>query len=91
MYVLDPSEKALLPQKIAEEPDEEPVDPRSFFWEEAVERGRYLSGYERMYTQICVFGPDGDHVAMAPDCPHFDQEDEMGKITAKGWTVQSGN
>ena len=92
MYVLDPDEKALLPQRTMDELEEQEVkDPRDAFWEEAVERGRHISGYERLYTQRCVFGDDGDHIAMAPDCPHFNQEDEMGKITARGWTVQSGN
>ena len=91
MYVLDPDDKALLPFRKAAEEEEPPPDPREKFWEEAVERGRHVGMPERLYTQVCRFGPNGLHISMAPDCPHFDQEDETGKITAQGWTVQSGN
>lgn len=87
-YVNDPSELALLPELVSDIPVEAVRDYHEFFYDEAVERGRYTSDYERAYTQVCRFDENGDHVMMAKDCPHFEAEDEMGKVIRKGWTVQ---
>jgi hypothetical protein len=87
-YVNDPSELALLPELVSDIPVEEPRDYHEFFWDEAVERGRYASGYERAYTQVCRFDDNGEHITMAKDCPHFELEDETGKMIREGWTVQ---
>jgi hypothetical protein len=90
-WVEDPWEKTL-PPKLAEieNLDEEPSDPKEKFWEEAVERGSYVGPPQRLYTEVCRFGPDGEHTSMAKNCPHFEYEDEMGKNIRKGWTSQGG-
>jgi hypothetical protein len=90
-FYYDPWEK-ILPPKLEEapDPDEPPPDPKDKFWEEAVERGTHIGPPQRLYTQVCRFGPDGEHTSMAKDCPHFNYEDETGKNIRKGWTVQGG-
>jgi hypothetical protein len=90
MYGYDPFELAQPPELIKEEPEEEIRDYHDLFWEEAIERGRYVSGDEFLHTQICRFNKDGEHITMAKDCPHFNIDDEEGKRIKPGWTVQSG-
>lgn len=88
MFVNDPSELALPPKQISVVELEEPRDYHEFFWEEAIERGRYTGRPDRGYTQVCRLDSHGEHVTMARDCPHFDLEDEMGRRINPGWTVQ---
>lgn len=92
MYINDPSEKAHLPVKVsAGGLEEEEVRPASeFFWDDVTPGGKYLPPEFPIHAshQVCVFGPDGSHTYMGKDCPHFEIEDEMGKVTATGWTVQ---
>lgn len=90
-YVYDPIALVQHPTiKQAEGLPDEPRDYHEFFWEEAIERGRHVQGRERLYTEVCRFDENGDHTVMAKNCPHFDSEDEEGKITRPGWTVQNG-
>jgi hypothetical protein len=90
MYLEDPWDKILAPFKLPEEQEPDPrMDPVSVFWEEAASTfaGKDVSPRERLHAQVCRF-ENGLHTQMAKDCPHFDTEDELGKITAKGWTSQ---
>lgn len=91
MYLHDPVALVQHPTlaETEEEVFEEPRDYHEFFWDEAVQRGRSISGIsERLYTQVCKFDEDGNHTVMARNCPHFDLEDEEGKRIQRGWTAQ---
>lgn len=90
MWVNDPSEKALVPERFDEIADDEPRDYHEFFWDEGIQRGRFVSWQPRIHTQVCRFDGNGGHVSMAQDCPHFEVEDEMGRNIPSNWTVQSG-
>ena len=90
MYLEDPFDKAFAPVNLPEEQEPDPrMDPASVFWEEAASTlaGKEIGYPERLYTQVCRF-KDGIHTQMADACPHFNEADELGKITAKGWTSQ---
>lgn len=91
MYVNDPIELTELPViKDAEISFEEAPDPETEFWEEAYPSlaGQEVEYHQGFYTQICRFGSDGIHIAMAKDCPHFNSVDQEGLRIQPGWTVQ---
>jgi len=92
-YVNDPSELALLPEKISVVEEEEPRDYHEFFYDDIpAEGGRYAGSPEMLYTEVtCHFNELGEHIYMSPKCPHFDMEDEEGRRVNPSWTVQSGN
>lgn len=93
MYINDPFDK-MIPPKLenSEEIDleEGPRDYHEFFWDEAIERGRYIERApgKTLYTEICRFDSQGNHLTMAKNCPHFDPEDEEGRKIRTDWTVQ---
>lgn len=69
--------------------DDEPVDYHDRFWDDVGPGGRNV-GYEvPIYTQVCRFDFEGNHVEMAKDCSHYDAVDEEGPRIVPGWTVQS--
>jgi len=90
MYINDPFDKAIPPSLEEVILDDEPRDYHEYFWDEYVERGQRVSRKQKLYTQVCRFDQNGDHITMAKDCPHFDAEDEEGRRIRPGWTVQSG-
>lgn len=81
-----------LPQREQEEIDyEEPKDPESEFWEEAVNAvsGGYNAGYHQgFHVDVCHFDEAGEHTHIAENCPHFDSADEEGPRIRQGWTIQ---
>lgn len=92
MYLIDPFDK-IFPPALEQAPEEfledEPRDYHEFFWDEAVERGHHVDPRGKtLYTEICRFDQDGNHITMAKHCPHFDPEDEEGRKIRTGWTVQ---
>lgn len=92
-YVNDPSEKALLPTILVPEEDllEEPRDYHEFFGDDLpaqIVEPKFAGSPYQPYTQVCRFNEDGEHTAMAYNCPHFDMEDETGRRIVDGWTVQ---
>ena len=92
MYVNEPSELALLPELKEEIDFEEPRDYHEFFWDDQPgDPGKYAAWHRGIHTQVCRFDPEGNHVTMARDCPHFELEDEEGKRIQEGWTVQWQN
>jgi hypothetical protein len=91
VYVNDPSDLALLPEVKQDIILEEPRDYHEFFYDDQPPHSRRFSEDHRgIYTQICRFDQEGNHVTMAKDCPHFVQSDEEGQKIQKGWTAQVG-
>jgi hypothetical protein len=90
-YVNDPFELTLEPTLEDKGMEfEEPRDYHEFFHDDRPAPGSYFASREYgIQTQVCRFDSSGDHVTMAKDCPHFNAEDEEGKVIRKGWTVQS--
>lgn len=90
-YVDDPYALARQPELISDESlFREPRDYHEFFWDDQqMQETRYAESDMGIHTDICVFR-DGHHVYMADGCPHFEPEDEQGRIIRQGWTVQSG-
>lgn len=92
MYVNDPNELATLPEVKREVAFEEPRDYHEFFFDDRPKPGsKFAEDHWGIHSQVCRFDSEGNHVAMAHDCPHFDLEDEQGRRIQKGWTVQHGS
>lgn len=89
MYVSDPFDK-IFPPHLIDNPieDDEPRDYHDFFWDDITQGSNHIQGSRRtLHTQVCKF-VDGVHTQMARDCPHFNMEDEEGRLIQKGWTAQ---
>lgn len=69
--------------------EDEPEDYHDKFWEEFQPGVRHVSYEPPIYTQVCRFDFEGNHVEMAKGCPHYDAVDEEGPRIVPGWTVQS--
>ena len=89
-FVNDPWDKAIPPKGVSTIEEVATRDYHEFFWDEAVQRSLSVGKPQRAYTQVCRFNEAGEHISFARDCPHFNQEDEMGRPVRKGWSVQGG-
>jgi hypothetical protein len=69
--------------------EDEPVDYHDRFWDDISLGGRQVGHEPPIYTQVCRFDTEGNHVEMARGCPHYDASDEEGPRVSPGWTVQS--
>lgn len=89
-YVNDPVELAYPP--VLEDKNiesEEPRDYHEFFYDDLpYSFSRSVDHETGIHTDVCRFDDSGNHVLISGKCPHFDIEDEEGKIVKPGWTVQ---
>jgi len=88
-YVNDPWDKTLPPViEQAEDLFEEPRDYHEFFYDDLPPSSNRELGYQHgLQSEVCRF-KDGKHITMAPNCPHFDEYDEMGRKIREGWVAQ---